>query len=214
MPLARNWSVLDVSSAHSELEAALAKEHEAEAEASVVGQGGKAQTLADLNDSIASAQAAVTVAQRNYDATQRLADKQAATKLQLQDAKDAVDRASLHLTALKDQKETLVTATDRTVAEAKVHDAESAVTLARHKLHLGVISAPIAGTLYQFDLKMGSYLQPGDLAGYVGKLDQVKVIVYVDEPDLGRIALDMPVNISWDARPGQKWTGQSQQTSH
>jgi len=191
--------LLDSTSARSELEAALAKEHEARAETATLGQGGKAQTLADLNDSIASAQAAVNVAQRNYDAVQRLAEKQAATKLQLLDAKDAVERATLHLSALKDQKETLVTASDKSVADAKLRDAESAVALARHRLSVAAVAAPIAGTLYQF--------QPGDLAGLVGKLDQVKVTVYVDEPDLGRIALDMPVNITWDARPGQKWSG-------
>jgi HlyD family secretion protein len=199
--------LLDATSARSELEAALAKEHEARAETATLGQGGKAQTLADLNDSIASAQAAVTVAQRNYDAMQRLAEKQAATKLQLLDAKDAVERATLHLSALKDQKDTLVTASDKSVADAKLRDAQSAVALARHRLNVATVVAPIAGTLYQFDLKVGAYLQPGDLAGLVGKLDQVKVTVYVDEPDLGRIALDMPVNITWDARPGQKWSG-------
>ena len=199
--------VLDSTSANSDLEAALAKENEARAEAATLGQGGKPQTLADLNDSIVSAQAAVNVAQRNYEAMQRLADKQAATKLQLLDAKDAVERATLHLTALKDQKETLVTASDKSVAEGKLRDAAAAVILARHKLKVAAVVAPMAGTLYQFDLKVGAYLQPGDLAGLVGKLDQVKAIVFVDEPDLGRIALDMPVNISWDARPGQKWTG-------
>jgi HlyD family secretion protein len=199
--------LLDATSARSELEAALAKEREARAETATLGQGGKAQTLADLKDSIISAQAAVNVAQRNFGATQRLAEKQAATKLQLQDAKDTLDRAALHLTALKNQKETLVTASDRSVADAKLRDADSAVALARHKLNVAGISAPIAGTLYQFDLKVGAYLQPGDLAGLVGKLDQVKVTVYVDEPDLGRIALNMPVNITWDARPGQKWLG-------
>lgn len=199
--------MLDSTSAHSELEAALAKEREARADAATLGQGGKAQTLADLNDSIASAQAAVTVARRNYEAMQRLAERQAATKLQLQDAKDAMDRAALHLTALRDQKETLVTAADRSVADAKLRDSESAVALARHNLNVATIAAPIAGTLYQFDLKVGAYLKPGDLAGLVGKLDQVKVIVYVDEPDLGRVALDMPVNITWDAHPGKKWSG-------
>ena len=163
--------------------------------------------MADLNDSIASAQAAVEVAQRNYESMQRLAAKQAATKLQLQDAKDALERATFHLTALKDQKETLVTASDRSVAEAKLRDASSAVALARHKLQLATVTAPMAGTLYQFDLKVGAYLQPGDLLGLVGKLDQVKVVVYVDEPDLGRVSLDLPVNITWDARPGEKWSG-------
>jgi HlyD family secretion protein len=33
------------------------------------------------------------------------------------------------------------------------------------------------------------------------------VTVYVDEPDLGRVALNDPVTITWDARPGQKWRG-------
>ncbi len=198
---------LDTTSASSDLAAALAKEREAQAEASTLGQGGKAQTLADLNDSIASGQAALEVAQRNYEAQARLEEKQAATKLQVQDAKDAVERARLHLKALEDQKATLVTETDRTVADAKVHDANAAVKLAEHKLGLARIGAPIAGTLYQFDLKVGAYLQPGDTVGLVGDLDKVKVTVYVDEPDLGRVALGIPVNITWDARPGMKWTG-------
>jgi HlyD family secretion protein len=199
--------VLDNESARSELAAALAKEGEARAASATLGQGGKAQTVANLTDSIASAQTAVEVAQRHYQSLDRLAAKQAATPAQLQDAKDAVDRAQLQLTALKNQKETLVTASDRSVALAQLRDAEAAVALARHKLDLAAITAPISGTLYQFDLKVGDYLKPGDLAGYVGKLDQVKVTVYVDEPDLGRIALDMPVEITWDARPGQKWQG-------
>ncbi len=199
--------VLDGESAGSELAAALAKEGEARAAAATLGQGGKAQAVASLNDSIASAQAALEIGQRRYQSVQRLADKQAATKAQLQDAKDAVDRAQLQLTALKNQKETLVTPSDRSVAGAQLRDAEAAVALARHKLALATVRAPIAGTLYQFDLKVGAYLRPGDLVGYVGKLDQVKVTVYVDEPDLGRIALDMPVEITWDARPGQKWRG-------
>lgn len=199
--------VLDTTSARTDLAAALAKEHEAGAEVSVLTQGGKAQTVADLNDSIASAQAAVQVAQRNYDSLQRLADKQAATTLQVQDAKDALDRARLHLHALTDQKQTLVTASDLSVAEAKLSDARSAVALARHKLQLAIVSAPMPGILYQFDIKVGSYLQPGDLVGLVGDLDRVKVVVYVDEPDLGRVTLNMPVNITWDARPGRKWSG-------
>jgi len=199
--------VLDSESARSELAAALAKEGEARAALTTLGQGGKAQAVANLNDSIDSAQAALEVAQRHYQSVQRLAEKQAATKTQLQDAKDSVDRAQLQLTALKDQKETLVTPSDRSVAGVQLRDAEAAVSLARHKLDLATVTAPISGTLYQFDLKVGDYLKPGDLAGYVGKLDQVKVTVYVDEPDLGRIGLGMPVEITWDARPGQKWQG-------
>jgi len=32
-------------------------------------------------------------------------------------------------------------------------------------------------------------------------------LVYVDEPELGKVGRGMPVEIQWDARPGEKWLG-------
>jgi HlyD family secretion protein len=198
---------LDSVAAESALTEALARQQEAQAENMVLGQGGKAASLASLNDSIRAAEASVEVASRNYEALQRMARAQAATKLQVLEAKDTLERAKLQVTTLQNQKKTLVTQTDRSVSQAKLQDAESAVSLARHRVALATIQAPLSGTLYQFDLKKGAYLEPGGLVGLVGNLDQVKVAVYVDEPDLGRVALGMPVRITWDARPGLKWQG-------
>ena len=199
--------LLDTTAAQSDLAAAQARAQEAQAETQTVTAGGKASQLANLDDSIRTAQETLEVAQRNYEAMQHLAAQQAATKLQVQDAKDSVDRAKLQLSALQDQRRTIVTASDKAVAQAKMHDAQAEVALAQHRVGLGDITSPISGTLYQFDLKKGAYLQPGDLVGLVGNLNQVKVTVYVDEPDLGRVAEGMPVIITWDARPGQKWYG-------
>jgi HlyD family secretion protein len=198
---------LDSSAAESALAEALARQQEAQAENTVLGQGGKAASLASLNDSIRAAESSVQVATRNYEALQRMASAQAATKLQVLEAKDTLERAKLQVVTLQNQKKTLVTQTDRSVSAAKLQDAESAVSLARHRVALATIKAPLSGTLYQFDLKRGAYLEPGSMVGLVGNLDQVKVAVYVDEPDLGRVALGMPVHIRWDARPGLKWQG-------
>lgn len=198
---------LDMTAAESDLAGALAREQEARAESTTVGQGGKASQLASLNDSIRSAQTALEVARRNYEVLQRLSTQQAATKLQVQDAKDVLDRAQLQLAALQDQRRTLVTSSDKAVAQAKLHDAQAAVSLSQHRVGLGDIKAPISGTVYQFDLKVGAYLEPGQLVALIGDLDRVKVTVYVDEPDLGRVGEGMPVSITWDARPGQKWWG-------
>lgn len=198
---------MDLTAAQSGLADALAREQEAQAENAAVGQGGKAAALTNINDAIRSAQAAVQVAQRNYESVQRLAAQGAATKLQVQDAKDALDRAKLQLLSLQNQRKTLVTASDRVVAQARLRGAESAVSLAQRQLAWGDVRSPMAGTVYQFDLKVGAYLQPGQLVALVGNLDEVKVIVYVDEPDLGRVGLGMPVSITWDARPGQTWWG-------
>src|SRR3954471_11161241 len=199
---------LDTTATQSELAAAQARLQEAQTEAETLKQGGKASQLANISSSIVSAQTAVSVAQRNYDSLQRLQATQAATSLQVQEAHDALERAKQQLAAFQNQRQTLVTGSDRTVAEARLRDAEAAVKSAQHRLALGSIRAPVSGTLYQFDLKAGAYLQPGDLVGLVGNLDKVKVTVYVDEPDLGRVAEKMPVMITWDARPGQKWWGE------
>jgi HlyD family secretion protein len=185
----------------------LARQQAAKSDVQILEQGGRTGTLASLDDRIRSAQAAVDVAERNADSLQRLLAQQAATKYQVQDALDALARAKLQVASLQNERKTLVTATDRTVARAKLRDAEAAVALAQHQVSLGVIKAPLSGTVYQFDLKVGAYLQPGTLVALLGNLDQVKVIVYVDEPDLGRISEGMPVSITWDARPGQKWWG-------
>jgi multidrug efflux pump subunit AcrA (membrane-fusion protein) len=61
--------------------------------------------------------------------------------------------------------------------------------------------------VYQFDLKPGAYLNPGDVVASIGRLSDVHVTVYVDEPDLGRVRTRMPVTITWDAMPTRTWTG-------
>ncbi|MBV9223641.1 MAG: efflux RND transporter periplasmic adaptor subunit, partial [Acidobacteriaceae bacterium] len=199
---------LDTTAAQADLAAAQARLQEAQAEVATLGQGGKASQISSLTASVTSAQTAVSVAQRNYETMQRLAAQQAATRLQVQDAKDVLERAKQQLAAFQDQRRTLVTASDKTVAQARVRDAQAAVISAQRRVALGSIRSPIAGTVYQFDLKVGAYLQPGEQVALVGNIDQVKVTVYVDEPDLGRVGEKMPVMITWDARPGQKWWGE------
>jgi HlyD family secretion protein len=198
---------LDARLIQAELSGALARKQEAQVEISTLSQGGKAATLASLNDSLRAAKESVASLQRNYDSLQRLLPQQAATKMQVDDAKDALERAKLQVASIEHQRDTLVTASDKSAALARVNDAQSVVDQAAQRLQYGVIRAPISGTLYQFDLKKGAYLQAGDLVGLVGNLERVKVVVYVDEPDLGRVSLGMPVSISWDAQPGRKWAG-------
>jgi HlyD family secretion protein len=93
-----------------------------------------------------------------------------------------------------------------------LHDAEAAVALAQERIQKSIVRSPIAGTIYQFDLKPGAYLNAGDLVAALGELSRVRVRVYVDEPDLGRVAKGMPVTISWDAMPGKQWKGSVDRT--
>jgi HlyD family secretion protein len=79
--------------------------------------------------------------------------------------------------------------------------------LADERLRQSVVRAPLEGEIYQFDLKRGAYLNPGDPVASIGKLDRVNVTVYVDERDLGRVKRGMHVTITWDALPKREWKG-------
>ncbi len=206
---------LDSASAQSELVAAEARLQEAQLESATVGQGGRPSAVANIESSITNAQAAVAVARRNFESLQRLQSQQAATKVQVNEAKDALDRASNQLAAARAQRQTLVTTSDRSLADVKLRDARAAVELARHHLALQQITAPMSGTVYQLgkqngsdsDLKVGTYLQPGDLVALVGNIEKMKATIYVDEPDLGRVGIGMKVGITWNGRPGCTWWG-------
>ena len=66
----------------------------------------------------------------------------------------------------------------------------------------------MAGVVYGREARQGSYVEAGDLIANVGRMDQLRVRVYVDEPELGRVAVGQPVTITWDALPGRQWQGQ------
>jgi HlyD family secretion protein len=198
---------LDASSIQSALAAALAAQEGAETDLANLKRGGKEGALSSIESSIQTGQTAVAVAQRNYDSLERLEKQQAATRQQVLDAADALTRAKQQLNAYQEQRRTLVTTGDVSVAEAKLQDANAALEFTRHQLALTTVKSPISGTIYQFDLKKGAYLQPGSLVAYVGQLDRVKVTVYVDEPDLGRVKKGMAVDFTWEAHPGRHWWG-------
>jgi HlyD family secretion protein len=198
---------LESGGARAALESAQAQVAAATAQLEVEHNGGRAADLAEIENSLSAAQVQRAFAERNLDSLKRLEGQNAATKLDVQTAQDTLTKAQIQVTQLEARKQTLVTVPDREMSEAKLRDAEAAVDLAQHHLSETVIHAPMSGTLYQFDLKPGAYVQPGDLVATIGKLDQARVRVYVDEPELGRVSLGVPVSIRWDAKPDKQWWG-------
>ncbi|MBZ5606119.1 MAG: efflux RND transporter periplasmic adaptor subunit, partial [Acidobacteriia bacterium] len=136
----------------------------------------------------------------------------AATAAEVNDARQRVEQAKLQITAFEERRQALGATADRASAQARLEEAQAAASLADAQIKQSVVRAPVEGTVYQFDLKPGAYLNAGDAVASIGTLDRVRVNVYVDEPDLGRVAKGMPVVITWDARPGQQWEGEVDHT--
>jgi HlyD family secretion protein len=73
------------------------------------------------------------------------------------------------------------------------------------------VIAPTDGTLYSLPVHAGDYVKVGDALSEMADLHHVRVRAFVDEPDLGRIAPNQAIQVTWDARPGRTWTGRTQQ---
>jgi HlyD family secretion protein len=191
----------------SDLAAADARVAQARAELSVVEAGGRASDLAEIDGALARARVERENARKEQASLERLVAKQAATRQEAEDAARRVELADTQLQALEKKRTALVGKSDRASAEAKLRELEAAADISRRQLEKTVIRAPIAGVVYDSTVRLGSYLNPGDPVAKVGRTEKVRVRVYVDEPELGRVAAGMPVTITWDALPGRSWKG-------
>jgi HlyD family secretion protein len=198
---------LNSAQAESELASARSRVSQAKAELQVLSQGGTAPELAEIESGIAKARAELETAQREVETLRRLIDKKAATKAELDVAQASVQRAELQIQSLERRRASLVSPPDRTASEARLQEAQAGAAAASRRIALSQIRSPMTGVLYALDVKPGAYVNPGDVIGSVGLLDRLRVTVFVDEPELGRVAQGMPVTITWDAMPGRKWNG-------
>jgi HlyD family secretion protein len=101
----------------------------------------------------------------------------------------------------------MVSKDELSAARARLGEAQAAQHGVSARLSENVIRSAVSGVVYNLPIRAGAYLNAGDLVASVGRLNQLRIRVYVDEPELGRVAPGQPVKITWDALPGKEWDG-------
>jgi HlyD family secretion protein len=190
-----------------ELHGAEARLQQAQATLQTLTLGGKSADLAQIDSDLERAKSDRDLSNREYLSLKRLRDKQAATSVDVEVAHDKVKDAELTIAALEKRRVAMVSKQDVAGAQARVREEEAGIQLAHSKLAQGEIHAPITGVLYSLPARPGTYLNPGDLLASIGDVDHLRVRVYVDEPELGRVRVGQPVKITWDGLPGKAWEG-------
>ncbi|MGD1070822.1 MAG: efflux RND transporter periplasmic adaptor subunit [Bryobacteraceae bacterium] len=190
-----------------DLQASEARVEEARAALDTLRAGGRTEDRAELQGNLNRLITERGAAQRNLESLERLLASKAATSFEVQQAQQNVSDLDVQIQSLRTRESSLVGKGDLDSAEARLREAEANVQLARTHLGQNTIRAPLAGTVYDLPAREGAYLNAGDPVASVGKLDPVRVRVYVDEPELGRVAPGEAVRITWDALAGKEWTG-------
>jgi HlyD family secretion protein len=207
VPAGAELAVMTDPSLQSAIQAAQARVAEARANLAALEAGGRPAEITDIENSLARTRLEAEQQQREYDTLRRLEEKQAATRADVEAAGEKLRLNKLTVQGLEKRRASLIARPEVDAAAARVQDAETALALARERATRGVVRSPLAGVVYGLAARPGAWLNPGDLVANIGRLDRVRVRVYVDEPELGRVAVGQPVTITWQALAGRKWEG-------
>jgi HlyD family secretion protein len=163
--------------------------------------------VTEIENGLARTNLELQEAERELGQLQRLAEKNAATAMEVTAARDKVDQLKVQIAGLEKRRHNGTPSPDLAAARARLQDAQVALKAAQDRAALSEIRAPIAGAIYGLAVRVGTFLNRGDLVANIGLLDRLRVRVYIDEPELGRVALGQPVTITWQALPGRQWNG-------
>lgn len=198
---------LDDTEARAQAAKALAQLRAAESNLQDVQSGGTHEEVLTARSDLIKAQAERDAAQRNLEATQRLQQSGAASPAEVEAAKNRLDKANADLQLLQGKISGRFSNPEITKVQASADEARAAYAAAQAVLRNSHITAPFAGTVYQVRVKPATYVNTGDLLLQMANLNEMLVRAFVDEPDIGKLAKEQKVQITWDAMPGRTWDG-------
>ena len=199
--------LLQLDDADIRSQAARARSQMTTAEADQTAQrtGGTHEELLTLESQLAKAQSALDLSQRHVESLRRLQRQGAASPGEVKQAEDSLQHAQLDVLLLQQKKKERYSQPEVAKVQAQVAEAHAAYAAAEDALTRSNLVAPFDGTIYSLPAKQGAYVQAGDLLLQEADLAHVLVRVFVDEPDIGRLALGQKTEITWDAVPGRVW---------
>jgi HlyD family secretion protein len=198
---------LDDADARSQAAKARAQLTAAEADLHSIQSGGTQEELLTTRSELIKAQAEQDEAQRHLQATKHLQQNGAASPAEVQEAQDRLTKAEAQVQLLQSRQTRRFSAPEIAKVQAEADQSRAAYAAAQELLANTNIRAIFPGTVYQLPVKAGAYVDSGALLVQMADLDKLQVRAFVDEPEIGRLALGQKVNISWDAVPGHLWEG-------
>lgn len=203
---------LDSSDVRAQLAQARASLLAAQTDLRNAKAGGPPDEVAQLTGDLEKARVQVANLTRQQKSLEDLVTRQAATQDEVAQNGTALAQAQATLKTLEEKKAEMArrSADDATAAALRVSQDQDLVRGLAEKVNSATVISPLDGTLYSLPVHKGDFVKVGDVLAEMADLDHVRVRAFVDEPDLGSLAAGQPVQISWDAHPGQIWTGRTE----
>jgi len=202
---------LDATDAEAQLASARQSLLTAESDLRTARTGGPPDQVARLASDLAKAQAKRNRLAEQQTALKKLVASRAATPEELAQNKLELDQAEADLDFFTRKKQDMARRATLAISQdsLRIDQARAEIAALQEKVRQARITAPVDGTVYSLPVRPGDYLKVGELLLEMADLHNVQVRAFVDEPDLGQLHVDDPVNLTWDALPNRVWTGRT-----
>jgi len=197
--------VLDDADLRAEAARTLAQLKAAQADLAASERGGTQEEVLGLEPQFVKARTERDAAARNLDALKRLEAQGAASAGEVQEAENGLARANAQLEFLQQKKTKRYSSAEILRVEAQCDEAQAAYDAAQDSLAKANVRAPFDGIVYAIPAKEGGFVSAGELLLQLADLTRVQLRAFVDEPDVARLAVGDPIEITWDAVPGRIW---------
>jgi len=198
---------LDDDDIRSQAARAQAQIKTAQANLAATKNSGTQEEILTLNTQLIKGRSARDVAQHNLDALRRLQQDGAASPGEVRQAETTLQSAQADLNLLEQKQKERFSEPEVASTEARALEAQAAYESAEDALSKSSVRAPFDGVVYSLPVKLGAFVQAGDLLLQEADLSHILVRAFVDEPDVGRLQNGEKVEITWDAVVGRVWTG-------
>ncbi len=201
-------AILDSGAAESEISSAGSRVAQVKSELAISESGGRSSELSQIDASVARLTIERDAAARESASLERLLKKQAATASELNASRDRVATLDAQIAGEKARRGALVAPVEVEALKARLRDAEVTLKAAKERLEKATLRAMQSGVVYEVGVRAGEWVEAGGAIAKIGDTSRLRVVIYVDEPDLGRVRPGMSVVLSWDAMPGRQWQGE------
>lgn len=205
-----------VALAEQEVEMARAELNEVQLKYGVYAdQGGDTEQTWSIQ--VEAAQAALEGAEAQLEGTRRYLNALyaiRATPLTLQaqvhaaEAQYAAAEAAVEAAeAALDELEAGPTSEEVALAQARLHQAQAALALIDAQLAQLTLTSPITGVVTSRSVHAGETATPGVTLLALANLDQVTLVIYIPENQIGRVQVERPVEVTVDSFADRIFTG-------
>jgi HlyD family secretion protein len=203
---------LDATEVQADLAEARADLATQEEALNVAKAGGHASQIAKAAADLQKAQASRDQLHRDNVTLTKLVAEKAATSEELEQNRLQLTQAEADVQSSEKVKQTLEQQAqlDQGRVALLVEHARVTVRELEARLESAHGIAPFDGTLYSVPIRQGDFVKAGDLLAELADLHHVRIRAFIDEPELGQIDVNQPVEILWDAHPDRVWKGQTE----